>query len=395
MRKLKIAYLTGNDPRDKRTWSGSTYYIARALQQHVGEVDLLGPINLPFWIERLAWIVSKLVRVIFGTEYFAQFSISRSLFYAGALKRKMRGNHYDVICAPASNMELAYVKTDLPVIVIADTTFQLISHYYLADFQKMSRFSRWEGNLLERRSLKRSRLSVFSSEWAADSAIKDYKVDARRVAIIPPGANMDNRPDAEIILRKFANPRLTVLFLAVEWTRKGGDLAVQALTELRQVHGEDARLIVCGCTPPEGVEHPDMEVIPFLNKNVEADLQRFNDILSTVHFLLLPTRADASLIVACEANAYGVPAITTETGGIPDIVQDGVNGYCLPYHADGRLYALLISELFKDQERYEQLVQSSRMRYEERLNWDSWAESFQEAASAALPELAAQPELVG
>ena len=109
--------------------------------------------------------------------------------------------------------------------------------------------------------------------------------------------------------------------------------------------------------------------------------------MSTVHFLLLPTRADASLIVACEANAFGVPAITTETGGVPDIVQDGVNGYCLPYHADGRLYALLISELFKDQERYEQLVQSSRMRYEERLNWDSWAESFQEAASAALPEL--------
>jgi hypothetical protein len=28
------------------------------------------------------------------------------------------------------------------------------------------------------------------------------------------------------------------------------------------------------------------------------------------------------------------------------------------------------------------------MRYEEKLNWDSWAESFQEAATAALPELA-------
>jgi glycosyltransferase involved in cell wall biosynthesis len=331
--------------------------------------------------------IAKLVRIIFGTEYFAQFSILLSLYYAGAIKRKMRGNTYDIICAPASNIELAYVKTHLPIILIADSTFQLLTHYYLADFRKMSRLSRWEGNLLEKRSLKKSRLNVFASEWAAGSAIKDYKVDARRVTIIPPGANMDNRPDAEIIHRKFGNPRLTVLFLAVEWSRKGGDLAFQTLTELRQVHGEDARLIVCGCQPPEGVEHPDMEVVPFLNKNLEEDRLRFSDLLSTVHFLLLPTRADASLIVACEANAFGVPAITTETGGVPDIVQDGVNGYCLPYHADGRLYALLISELFKDQERYEQLVQSSRMRYEERLNWDSWAESFQEAASAALPEL--------
>lgn len=386
MRKLKIAYLTGNDPRDKRTWSGSTYYIAQALQQHVGEVDLLGPIKIPMWIDRFFRSAARLIRAVFGTEYFAQFSIPMSLYYAGAIRRRMRGNAYDIICAPASSVELAFIKTNLPVVLISDTTFQLITHYYLADFKKMSRLSRWEGNILERRSLKRSRLSVFSSEWAADSAIKDYKVDARKVAIIPPGANMDGRPDADIILRKFANPRLTVLFMASDWTLKGGDLAFQALRELREVHGEDARLIVCGCTPPDGIEHPDMEVIPVLNRNVDGD--RLRDLLSTVHFLLLPTRADASLIVACEANAYGVPAITTETGGIPDVVQDGVNGYCLPYHADGRLYALLISELFKDQERYEQLVQTSRMRFEERLNWDSWAESFQEAASAALPELA-------
>ncbi|TDX01915.1 glycosyltransferase family 4 protein [Dinghuibacter silviterrae] len=371
--------MTGNDPRDKRTWSGSTYYIARALQQHVGEVDLLGPLKVPFWMDRLFRAIAKLVRVTFGTEYFAQFSIPLSLYYAGALRRRMRGNHYDLICAPASNVELAYVKTHLPVVLIADTTFQLITHYYAKDFKKMSRLSRWEGNLLEKRSLKRSRLSVFSSEWAADSAIKDYKVDARKVAIIPPGANMDHRPEADIIHRKFANPRLTVLFLASEWSGKGGDLALQTLTLLREVHGEDARLIVCGCEPPPGIEHPDMEVIPLQAKNSE--------LLSTVHFLIQPTRADASLIIACEANAYGVPAITTETGGIPDVVQDGVNGYCLPYHADGRLYALLISELFKDQERYEQLVQTSRMRFEEKLNWDSWAESFQEAASAAMPEL--------
>jgi glycosyltransferase involved in cell wall biosynthesis len=388
LRKLKIAYLTGNDPRDKRTWSGSTYYIAKALQQHIGDVDLLGPVRIPFWLDKLFRAIAKGIRLVFGTEYFSQFSIPLSLYYASALRRKMKGNVYDLVCAPASSVEVAYLKTQLPVVLISDTTFQQISHYYQQEFRKISRLSRWEGNLLERRSLHKSTLSVFSSEWAATSAIHDYKVNARRVTVIPPGANMDRRPDAEIIYRKFGNPRLTVLFMATDWVRKGGDLAFQALQELRQVHGEDARLIVCGCQPPEGIEHPDMEVIPFLNKNLEVDQERFTELLSTVHFLLLPTRADASLIVACEANAYGVPAITTETGGIPDIVQDGVNGYCLPYHADGRLYALLISELFKDQERFEQLVLSSRMRYEERLNWDSWAESFQEAATAAMPELA-------
>ena len=138
--------------------------------------------------------IAKLVRIIFGTEYFAQFSILLSLYYAGAIKRKMRGNVYDIICAPASNIELAYVKTHLPIILIADSTFQLLTHYYLADFRKMSRLSRWEGNLLEKRSLKKSRLNVFSSEWAAGSAIKDYKVDARKRHHHPSGRQYDQPP---------------------------------------------------------------------------------------------------------------------------------------------------------------------------------------------------------
>jgi glycosyltransferase involved in cell wall biosynthesis len=346
-------------------------------------------VHIPFWLDKLFRAIAKSIRIVFGTEYFAQFSIPLSLYYAKVLRRKMKGRSYDLVCAPSSSsVELAYFKTDLPVVLISDTTFQLEAQYSQPGYKKISWLSRWEGNMLERRSLKRSDLSVFSSEWAATSAIQDYKINARRVTVIPPGANMDSRPEQDIIYRKFGNPRLTMLFLARDWERKGGNIAFQALQQLREVRGEDARLIVCGCQPPAGVEHPDMEVIPFLNRNIQADQDRFSEVLSTVHFLLLPTRADASLSVACEANAFGVPAITTETGGVPEVVQDGVNGYCLPYHADGRMYALLISELFKDQERFEQLVHSSRMRYEERLNWDSWAESFQEAAGAAFPELA-------
>jgi len=98
--------------------------------------------------------------------------------------------------------------------------------------------------------------------------------------------------------------------------------------------------------------------------------------LSSVHFLLLPTRADCSLLVACESNAYGVPAITTDTGGVSFVVRDGVNGYCLPYDAPGQAYAEKIAELFGDKERYHALVQSSRQRFEETLNWDRWAEGF-------------------
>ena len=100
--------------------------------------------------------------------------------------------------------------------------------------------------------------------------------------------------------------------------------------------------------------------------------------MSSAHFLLVPTRADCSLLVGSEANAYGMPAITTETGGVPEIVKDGVNGYCLPHSANGNTYAALIAELFLNQEKFKELIASSRARYEAYLNWEKWSDSFTE-----------------
>ena len=186
---------------------------------------------------------------------------------------------------------------------------------------------------------------------------------------------MDFDPGRGVIFEKEKNGVLTLLYLAVEWERKGGRIAFEALQHLHEA-GIKARLIVCGCIPPDSFRHPDMEVIPFLNKNKKEDHDRFVHLLSTSHFLILPTRADCSLLVACESNAYGMPAISTDTGGVSDVVKDGINGYCLTYEAGGDRYAALIAGIYTDRERYHNLIVSSRKRYEDELNWDKWAERF-------------------
>jgi glycosyltransferase involved in cell wall biosynthesis len=53
-------------------------------------------------------------------------------------------------------------------------------------------------------------------------------------------------------------------------------------------------------------------------------------------------------------------------------VTDGENGYLLPPDATGRQYANKILKIVQDGSNYERLVLSSRMAYEERLNWDAW-----------------------
>jgi glycosyltransferase involved in cell wall biosynthesis len=373
--RLRIAFLSVNDPLDKRSWSGTTYYIGQTLQKNVGDVHFLGPVHFPKIIDKVLRGIAKFNRILFRKEYATKYSLLLSLYAARALKKRMKGRDYDCIVAPAAATELSYFKTHLPVIYISDTTFTLISNYYKRDFENILPFSRWEGNHLEKRSLEKSALIIYSSRWAAESAREDYHIPSNRIAVMPLGANMDFVPDRQGIYEKEKNPVLTLLFLAVEWERKGGPIAFEALQHLESM-GITARLIVCGCVPPPAFAHPNMEVIPFLNKNKPEEHERFVQLLSSVHFLILPTRADCSLLVACEANAYGVPAITTATGGVPDIVHNEVNGYCLPYEAPGKEYAEVIARLFQDKTKYHQLVQSSRNRYEEHLNWNKWADQF-------------------
>src|SRR5207245_1514583 len=135
-------------------------------------------------------------------------------------------------------------------------------------------------------------------------------------------------------------------------------------------------LIVCGCTPPEGVAHERLKVIPFLDKNDDKQRKELEQLLMSADFLLLPTRAEAYGLVFCEASAFGLPVIATNTGGVPEIVREGENGFLLPYEARGDAYAEVIARVYHNDERYAELVRASRAAFEERLNWDTMQRYF-------------------
>src|SRR5207237_7373029 len=75
----------------------------------------------------------------------------------------------------------------------------------------------------------------------------------------------------------------------------------------------------------------------FLDKRTPEGVKQLSCIMRQAAFLYVPTRQDCSPMVFSEANSFGVPVITTRTGGVPDVVIDGVNGHVLPLEetADG------------------------------------------------------------
>lgn len=377
----KIMYLTHLDARDKREWSGTLYYMAQSLKNHAGEVVYAGP-YYPKLLFLILKIINRLSLIIFKKRYNIPYNYFLSLVYKYHFTKKIRKEKPDIVFAPAASGEMSRLTTDRPVIYLGDITLNLLIDRY-PNFTNLSRLSLWEGEIVERSTFRNAAALVFSSQWAADSAMNDYNVPPEKIHIIPYGANMDRLPEKEeVTVKKIGRP-LKLLFLGVDWVRKGGDIVFNTFIELKK-QGIDVELTVIGCTPPEKYRDPAMKVIPFLNKNNEKDAEVLYNILMDSNFLFVPSRSDCTPIAFCEANAFGLPVITTDVGGIGSVIEDGVNGHLLSPDDPPARYAAIISSYNDNNGNYSAFVKSSREYYEKNLNWDQWGRSMDRLMTALI-----------
>lgn len=373
MPQLKIGFLSFHNYLDKTSFSGTPYYMHRALQNQNIELVNLGFPYYPHTLYRK--IEQKLRHVVSMFQSPASSIFRESTRYKNfdaKVEQQLRDNPCDAIIAPVASSELNFLETNVPIVYLSDATPRLIYDYYHIP-QTAEEFAIYEQR--EIIALLKSKMLVYSSHWAADSALKSYNASADKVKVIPFGANIDNVPTHGEITAKLKPSRWKLLFVGVNWERKGGIIAYETLLSLLD-RGIDAELTIVGCNPPENVKHERVKVIPFLNKNIPDQRDRFNQLFLESHFFVFPTRADCSPIVTCEANAFGLPIVTSDVGGLPTIIKNGVNGFSLPFTAPGKDYADAIAENIKDFQQYEKLVLSCRQEYDTRLNWNTWAEQL-------------------
>ena len=226
--------------------------------------------------------------------------------------------------------------------------------------------------MLARLALNKAEMLFFPSPWAAASAHKDYDVEEGKIRVIAWGSAMNTLPEVGSIPQKSLSKQCKLLFVGGDWERKGGAIAHETLLKLEEL-GIRAELTICGCVPPVSFSHPRMTVIPYLNRKDPVQNQALEALYRTSDFFLLPTRSECYGMVFCEASSFGLPSITTDTGGVAGAVTHGENGYLLSYDASGAEYAKLIATIYRDEQRYVQLVHSTYEAYTKRLNWDVWA----------------------
>lgn len=373
--KIRVGFLTALNPKDKRSWSGTTYRMCSALEEEFETVVCYGPLTLNPLQEgllKLSFFLQKsLHRLVYGKKFNVAHNHTISKIYGRLFTKKVAKSPVDVIFAPSASVEIAYLQTDIPIYYLSDATFDLICNYYDA-FKELSSKSIEESNEIEQLAIQRSKAQIFSSQWAINSAISRY--NASKTFLVKLGANLDKTPD---LTKKVTSDKtsFTLLFIGVDWLRKGGPLVLETLDILVN-QGHEIKLIVCGCEPNESRNY--MQVIPFLDKNKPSDLEKIEKLYFTSDILFMPTKADCTPIAFCEANAFGLPVISSQTGGVDAVIENDVNGLLLPPSAKASEYAALIESLIHHPIYLKELSISSRKKFEDELNWKVWGKKMKD-----------------
>lgn len=374
--KMKILYVSMTNPEGLHGFSGVIHYSHAALAAEV-EVDTLHVDALYRYVAKLSGFLTRIGKKRVMLDASPMFSRLCAWLIA---RRVARCRPDAVVCVAASAM-IARCNIPVPIIYCTDATFAAICRLYPA-WQNFTSGSFASGHAAEQGALTRAAHIVASSQWASASMASDYGIDPERVTILSYGANLPDRLlPAALPAGNAADRPLNLLYSGFDWQRKGGGFALDVVRELNR-RGRKAVLHVVGNVPDEAAGCEFVVHHGLLNRSIEADLQRSAQIYAEADLFILPTKADATPIVLCEASAFGVPSLTFDVGGVSSVVEHGVNGLLFPADASPADVAGAVQALVADPEGLAALSASTFEWSQRRGNWHVWARAVAALARA-------------
>jgi len=365
---MKISFVTTYDAGDVHNWSGLSYYLSKTLKGQQAELEYIG--NLHLRHRNVLRIKKMLYNKAFRRKYLMEREPMVAESYAMQVAKRISPTSHCVFC-PGS-VPIARLETSRPKVFYTDATFAGMLGFY-DSFSNLCAETIRHGNQLEQDALSSCALAIYSSDWAARTAIQHYRVDPGKVKVVPFGANMEcsrSYEDISRIVEMRSQKVCKLLFLGVEWDRKGGALAVEVADAMNR-SGQSTELHIAGIRDLPLSPLPDfIRNYGFISKSTQEGRDRISQLMTDCHFLILPTRAEAYGLVFCEANSFGMPAIATKVGGIPTIIKDGENGRLFSLADPAAAYATYIAGLFNNYPVYREMALSSFHEFRTRLNWE-------------------------
>lgn len=364
-----ITYTSDFDSNDVDVWSGLGYYYQKMLRNEGFKFETINHLktSLPVSLQ----LQYQLYKYFLKKKYDVRCDMEVAKKYADIIQGFTSANDY--IFTPNA-VALAYLRNDLKKILYIDATFNNLINFY-PSYSNLSKSSIRNGHLIEQMAFAKADVLIFTSGWAAKSAINDYDADPSKILLAPYGANFECLPALKQIeaglLERHESKTLQLLFIGNNMQRKGGDIALRIVKQLNQL-GCFTTLHIIGDT--RNVLQRSLDNVVhhgFLSKKNTNQLSLLKSLFLQSHFLILPTRADCTPVVFSEANAFGLPCLSSDVGGIPDIIEDDKNGKLFNLTTFEKDCVNYILDIRRQKTKYNNLCLSAYSKYITELNWKS------------------------
>jgi glycosyltransferase involved in cell wall biosynthesis len=287
-----------------------------------------------------------------GVECFSCNSRRRTEYPSGMIRlaRYLRHNHIDILHTHLFEPSVIGLLAG----AIARTRTRIETRHYSDYHTRINK--KWHVRL-DQLCTRLSHSVIAVSKHTAEHMIEAENAPREKVHTVMNGIDFDrvkvSGPDARARIRRefAAEDSFLLLIVARLHPEKGHSYLFKALPEIRRRAKKPVRLLVAGVGTFDAAYREEVralgcdDIVTFVGFRKDSP-----DLMAAADILILPSVAEAFGLVLAESVYLGTPVVATQVGGIPEIINDGLDGVLVP-PADSDSLAETIAGLLNDSER--------------------------------------------
>ena len=281
---------------------------------------------------------------------------------------------YDLILQTQTLFAPGDDASQRPYAIYADNTYSLTRKLFPA-WAPLSKTADRDWLELEQKTFREARAVFGKTRWVCKAVAQDYSCDP--ATVFPVGGGTSS---IVATLEGKSYARRIALFVGNKYELKGVPTLLEAWRTVREQLPE-ALLWIVGVDPPRGVRKdlPSVQWLGYVTDRAELDA-----LYRDASVFVLPTQFEAWGNAVAEAMGFALPCVTTDVGGLPEVVDDGKTGVLVPPRDPDALAAELIA-LLSDPARAEALGRAGYEKARTQMTWkavaDRIAPHLEDAAS--------------
>lgn len=364
---LKLLILCAGDPNSEKAFSGSARGLIQALERRgcvVHKANVLGfsdPFSPGSFFIR---VLRKLDR--FGLM--ANYRHSSTCLARNTRRAMFISNNQSDFNACLMYGTRFHPQLDVPMYCYFDATVAQVAReggwtYGLRSSAQNQKSLEYQKNIFD------DCAGIFPrTEYAAKSVYEDYAIPKGKITVAGAGSNHNITPHSHA-----SYDNKNILFIGVQFERKGGPLILEAFKKVRQKIPQATLTIIGG---ELDIDELGVEVVGRIYKDQDDGLNKILEYYSKASLFCIMSTIEPFGIVVLEAQNSFVPCIVPKRFAFTETVKDGVTGvHLVDETADG--LSKVMVELLNDPVKLERMGEAAHKFVQSEWTWDRAAERIE------------------